>query len=98
MSITASITGTVLEAKTASFFDEQNVQQTYGKIQLIVPDMSGDFKSIRNIKVRLEHFGWLPDILAQKGKQVTLSLEPITYSEKTSFYLAKPIKPLAKAS
>ena len=96
--VAATITGIVIEAKTASFRDDDNQLQTYGKIQLLVPDMSGEFKAIENVKVKLESFGWLPDIAAQKNKEVTLSLDLNTFKGKTSLYLSKPLKSLSKAS
>ncbi len=93
--ITVQITGQILEAKTSSFQDDNNNTQTYGKIQMIIPDMSGDFWSIENIKVRKENFGWLPDIAAMKGKEVTLNLEQSSYNGKTSNYIAQPVKKAA---
>jgi hypothetical protein len=86
--ITASITGIILEAKTAVFQDDDGKDQTYGKIQVMTPDMSGEFQSITNIKVKKEAFGFLPDIAAMKGKKMTLPLEAQEFKGKTSYYLS----------
>jgi len=93
--INSNCTGQVLAAKTAVFKDNNNQNVTYGKIQLLTKDMSGEFYSIQNIKVKKDCFGWLPDIEKQMGKQVTISLTQESYNGKTSFYIAEP---LTKAS
>jgi len=92
MSITAQCTGTLLEAKVASFKDDNEQDVAYGKIQLLCPDMSGEFHSIQNIKVRSENFGWIPDIEAKKGKVITLDLDQSQFKGKVSYYLAQGIK------
>lgn len=97
MSITSQCTGQVLEAKTASFQDDNGQSVAYGKIQLLCPDMSGDFHQIQNIKVKTENFGWLPDIAQLKGKEVTLHLDQSQYQGRVSYYLAAPLE-LKKAS
>lgn len=81
------ITGKVLNAKCATFKDDNGNDVAYGKIQLEVPDMSGDFLAIQNIKVRTEHFGSLPN-LADKamGKVVKLNCSTSNYNGKTSYY------------
>ncbi len=98
--ITASITGIILEAKTASFKDDSGVDQTYGKIQVLTPDMSGEFQAITNVKVRKEDFGFIPDIAANKGKKMTLPLDQNVYNGKVSYYLVgnEMPRPHAKAS
>ena len=93
--IKSIITGQLLHAKTATFKDDNDVDQTYGKIQLMGVDMSGEFSTIENIKVRKEHFGWLPDIASLRGKSVTLDLEQSQYNGKVSYYLASPLKKTA---
>jgi len=95
MSIQSTCKGQVLEAKTASFQDDHGNDVAYGKVQLLCRDMSGDFWTVQNVKVRTENFGWLPDIAALKGKNVTLSLDQNSYKGKVSYYLAAPIKQAA---
>lgn len=94
--IQAQITGTLLEAKTASFKDDSGNDTTYGKVQVLVPDMSGEFYALQNIKVARDNFGLLPDLQSFKGKQVTIPLDIQTFQGKTSYYLAG--KPINKAA
>ena len=91
--ITSQCTGQVLEAKTSTFLNDKNEPTTYGKIQLLCTDMSGEFHSIQNIKVKTENFGWLPDIASYKGKSVTLSLQQNNYNGNISYYLSQPLNP-----
>ena len=95
--ITATVTGIVLEAKTATFKDDDGNDQTYGKIQMLTPDMSGEFFSITNIKVKKEAFGFLPDVAANKNKKMTLPLEAQEYKGKTSYYLSGSNMPRPQA-
>ena len=92
----SKVTGQVLEAKTATF-EADNGQQTYGKIQLLTPDASGEFHQIFNIKVRKEDFGFLPDIAAQKGKRTTLPVTQNVFQGKVSFYLSGEDMPRPQA-
>lgn len=85
--ITAKITGTILEAKTSTFKDDAGIERTYGKIQVLGPDMSGEFHQIHNIKVRKEDFGFIPDVAAMKGKRHTLPIEQNLFKGKVSHYL-----------
>ncbi len=91
MSITSTCKGQLLEAKTAQFKDDQGKDVSYGKIQLLCTDMSGEFWTIQNIKVRTENFGWIPDIQKHKGKTVVLDLDQNSYNGKVSYYLAGPL-------
>ena len=91
MSITSTCKGQVLEAKTTSFKDDKGNDVAYGKVQLLCKDMSGEFHTIQNIKVRTENFGWLPDIEKMKGKLVTLQLDQNTYNNRVSYYLSAPL-------
>lgn len=86
--ITSQIKGKVLEAKVATFKDDGGKDVSYGKIQLLTSDMSGDFFQIQNVKVRTENFGWIPDISDSKGKDVSLNLENSSYNGKVAYYLA----------
>ena len=95
MSISVRATGQVLEARTASFKDDNGNDVTYGKIQLLMPDMSGEFFRIQNIKVKTENFGLIPDIAKQKGKKVTIDLEQQSYQGKTSYYLVNSSQAVA---
>ena len=86
--ITSQISGRVLEAKTATFTDDSGQEQTYGKIQILTTDMSGEFYSITNIKVRKEDFGYIPTIQGYKNKTITIPLDQTQYQGKISYYLA----------
>lgn len=95
MSISVKATGKVLEAKTATFKDEEGKDVTYGKVQLLMPDMSGDFFTIQNIKVKAPNFAMISDLAQQKGKKVTLDLEQQSYKGKVSYYLVNPNQAVA---
>lgn len=91
MSIEAKLTGTLINAKTATFNDEDTGRPiTYGKVQLLITDRSGDFKELKNIKVKSENFSALADLQSSKGKTVTVDLEASEYQGKTTWYLADP--------
>lgn len=86
MAITAQVKGQLVNAKCATFKDEDGKVQTYGKIQVLVPDNSGDFLDIQNIKVAKEYFGQLPDLQKQLGKVVEIDLEAREFRGKTNYY------------
>jgi len=82
------ITGKLIAAKTATFTDDQGQPVTYGKVQVMTPDMSGDFFSIQNIKVKTENFGMLADLQEKSiSKNVQLQCSTNSYNGKVSYYL-----------
>lgn len=90
-----TMNGRVLEAKTASFKDDEGNDRTYGKIQLLQADGSGDFWKIQNLKVPTDKFGLLPDIAAMKGKTVSIGVTANEYKGKTTYSLDSFDKPKA---
>lgn len=92
MSIEAKLTGTLINAKTSTFNDSETGSPiTYGKVQILIKDKSGEFNTLQNIKVRTENFGALPALQSQKGKQVVVDLESSEYQGKTTWYLAQKV-------
>ena len=100
--LTVQITGTLLIAKTSKFEDDNGKEIEYGKIQILIPDMSGDFYQLQNIKVKSPLFSALPDIAKMEGKEILLHLTQESYNGRVTYCLAKPLddmqKPLKSAS
>jgi len=91
--ISSTVTGNLIAAKTATFIDDKQQEILYGKIQMMTKDMSGDFYSLVNIKVKSERFNDLAPLAKQyEGKQITLNLTQQNYNGKVSYYFDSVVK------
>jgi len=84
---TAIIQGKLHKAMVTTFKDDDGNDQTWARIQLLVPDRSEVFDQIQNIKVSKDKFGWIPDFQLFLGVDVNVACDISEYKGKVSFNL-----------
>lgn len=85
---TAIIQGKLHKAGTSSFTDKESGEiQTWARIQVIVPDRSGDFDEIQNIKVGKDKFGWIPDYQLFVNQDINIAVDISEYKGKVNISL-----------